>query len=46
MRSIVEFAGVLEREGSTSVGDGGLSESVSGVISAAGERERTGVGDG
>jgi hypothetical protein len=45
--SIDELAGVLERECSVSVGDDGLSESV--VLwrtGAAGERERTGVGDG
>ena len=45
--SIVELAGVLEREGSTSVGDDKLSESVVlWRVDAAGERERTGVGDG
>jgi len=45
--SIVELAGVLEREGSTSVSDDKLSESVVlWRVGAAGERERTGVGDG
>ena len=45
--SIVELAGVLEREGSTSVGDDRLSESVVlWRIGTVGERERTGVGDG
>lgn len=45
--SIVELAGVLEREGSTSVGDDKLSESVVlWRVCMAGERERTGVGDG
>jgi len=45
--SIVELAGVLERECSVSVGDDGFPESV--VFwraGTAGERERTGVGDG
>ena len=45
--SIVELAGVLEREGSTSVSDDRLSESVVfWRVGAAGEYERTGVGDG
>jgi hypothetical protein len=45
--SIVELAGVLEREGSTSVCDEKLSESVVfWRVGATGERERTGVGDG
>ena len=45
--SIVKLAGVLEREGSTSVGVDKLSESiVFWRVGTAGERERTGVGDG
>lgn len=45
--SMAELEGVLEREGSISVGDGRLSGSVVlWRVGAAGERERTGVGDG
>jgi hypothetical protein len=44
---MVELEGVLEREGSASVGDDRLSESVVlWRVDTAGERERTGVGDG
>ena len=45
--SIVELAGVLERESSVSVGDDRFTESiVLWRVCTAGERERTGVGDG
>lgn len=45
--SIVELAGVLERECSVSVADGGFPESVVlWRVGTVGERERTGVGDG
>jgi len=45
--SIVELAGVLEREGAMSAGEDKISEStVFWRVGAVGERERTGVGDG